>query len=52
MEIKKIAIAGAGVMGAGIAQVSAMAGYKVLLYDLFENSLEKGKSIILKNLNN
>lgn len=50
MEIKTIAIAGAGVMGAGIAQVSAMAGYKTILFDLQEASLEKAKIGIQKNL--
>lgn len=50
MEINTIAIAGAGVMGAGIAQVSAMAGYKTILFDLQEASLEKAKIGIKKNL--
>lgn len=34
MEIKTIMVAGAGFMGAGIAQVSAAAGYKVFLWDV------------------
>lgn len=33
MEIKKIFVVGAGFMGSGIAQVSAAAGYRVVLWD-------------------
>ena len=33
-EIKKIAIIGAGTMGSGIAQVSALAGYETILFDI------------------
>lgn len=33
MEIKNITILGSGIMGHGIAQVSAMAGYNVVLWD-------------------
>ncbi len=50
MKINTIAIAGAGVMGAGIAQVSAMAGYKTILFDLHQTSLDKAKVGIQKNL--
>lgn len=50
MKINTIAIAGAGVMGAGIAQVTAMAGYQTILYDLHDVSLEKAKGIISRNL--
>jgi 3-hydroxybutyryl-CoA dehydrogenase len=32
--MQKVAIIGGGTMGAGIAQVSALAGYEVMLYDL------------------
>lgn len=49
-EIKTIGIAGAGTMGAGIAQLAAAAGYNTILYDLDEKMLEKGLSIIHKNL--
>ncbi|TMA59644.1 MAG: 3-hydroxybutyryl-CoA dehydrogenase, partial [Deltaproteobacteria bacterium] len=31
---EKIAVLGAGTMGAGIAQVSAQAGYETLIYDV------------------
>lgn len=42
MEIRKIFIAGAGLMGGGIAQVSAQAGYSVIIQDLSDEILEKG----------
>lgn len=50
-EVKDIIVAGAGVMGAGIAQVCAMNGYKVTLYDISQEGLDKGKATIEKNLN-
>ncbi|TIU16202.1 MAG: 3-hydroxybutyryl-CoA dehydrogenase, partial [Mesorhizobium sp.] len=33
-KIETIGIIGAGQMGGGIAHVSALAGYKVLVYDI------------------
>jgi enoyl-CoA hydratase/3-hydroxyacyl-CoA dehydrogenase len=42
MEIKKIAVMGAGAMGHGIAQVASMAGYEVAMRDISEDFLEKG----------
>ncbi len=49
-EIKTIAIAGAGTMGAGIAQVCAQSGYDTWLYDVAETALQKGMLLIEKNL--
>lgn len=49
-EIKKAGIAGAGTMGAGIAQVFAQAGLEVLIYDVASGQLEKAKAEIEKNL--
>lgn len=43
---KKIVIAGAGVMGASLAQVYALAGYTVVLYDVIEAGIEKGKHLV------
>ena len=40
-EIKKIAIAGAGTMGASMAETFAKFGYEVVCYDIFEAALEK-----------
>ncbi len=37
--MKKVSVIGAGTMGAGIAQVSALAGYDVLLYDVSDEVL-------------
>ena len=42
MEIKKIAVLGAGAMGHGIAQVAAMAGFEVNLRDIKEEFLVGG----------
>jgi 3-hydroxybutyryl-CoA dehydrogenase len=41
MEIKNIFVAGAGLMGGGIAQVCAQAGYNVIIRDLEDNILDK-----------
>ncbi len=50
-EIKnRIAVLGAGTMGNGIAQVSALGGYQVLLYDLERSFIEKGLAKIRENL--
>jgi 3-hydroxybutyryl-CoA dehydrogenase len=49
-HIKTIAVAGAGAMGAGIAQVFAQAGYDVRLYDVNTVQLEKAKAGIAENL--
>ncbi|WP_422355587.1 3-hydroxyacyl-CoA dehydrogenase NAD-binding domain-containing protein [Roseivirga pacifica] len=49
-NIKKIAVVGAGTMGQGIAQISAMAGYSVLLFDLNATALEKAVQKIEGNL--
>ncbi|MBO9455420.1 enoyl-CoA hydratase/isomerase family protein [Paracoccus sp. R12_1] len=42
--VRKVGILGAGMMGAGIAYVSAMAGIEVVLIDAKQDSAEKGKS--------
>ncbi|MDR2245575.1 MAG: 3-hydroxybutyryl-CoA dehydrogenase [Treponema sp.] len=41
MAIKTVGVIGAGVMGSGIAQVTAMAGYGVMLRDVEASFLEK-----------
>jgi 3-hydroxybutyryl-CoA dehydrogenase len=46
MEIKKIFVAGAGLMGGGIAQVCAQAGYSVMMRDIAEEILEKSLKAI------
>ena len=42
-EVKKIAVIGAGFMGAGIATVSAVAGIEVVLIDANQEGADKGK---------
>ncbi|MFY8109313.1 MAG: 3-hydroxyacyl-CoA dehydrogenase family protein, partial [Bacteroidia bacterium] len=49
-KIQIIAVAGAGTMGLGIAQVCAVAGYKTLLFDINPDMLSKAKSAITKSL--
>ncbi len=50
MEIEKVAVLGAGQMGAGIAQVSACAGYDVVMIDISEEFLERGMRTISSSL--
>ncbi|MBN8548459.1 MAG: 3-hydroxybutyryl-CoA dehydrogenase [Deltaproteobacteria bacterium] len=42
MDIKTVGVIGAGQMGAGIAQVAAMSGFKCFLWDANRAALEKG----------
>jgi 3-hydroxybutyryl-CoA dehydrogenase len=51
MEIKKICVLGAGIMGAGIAQVSAQAGFDVSIRDMEDRFVENGLATIKSNLN-
>ena len=46
MEIKKIFVAGAGLMGGGIAQVCAQAGYDVTMRDINNEILDKSLKAI------
>ena len=46
MEIKKIFVAGAGLMGGGIAQVCAQAGYQVTMRDVTDEILQKSLKTI------
>ena len=46
MEIKKIFVAGAGLMGGGIAQVCAQAGYQVTMRDVTDEILQKSLKAI------
>ena len=50
MEIKKVAVLGAGIMGAGIAQVAAQVGLQVNMRDIDDKFLEKGISTIKQSL--
>lgn len=48
--MQTVGVIGAGQMGAGIAQVSAQAGYRVLLSDVSKDRAEAGKAGIAKQL--
>ncbi len=49
MEVKKICVLGAGLMGSGIAQVFAEAGYEVSMRDIEDRFVQGGLNIIKKN---
>ena len=46
MQIKKLGIVGCGLMGSGIAEISAKAGYDVVVVEVTEEFLKKGISRI------
>jgi len=50
MEIKNVFVVGSGLMGGGIAQVSAAAGYKVKMHDVKEEFTAKGLEAIKGSL--
>src|SRR3954463_8471616 len=50
MDVKKVGVVGAGLMGHGIAQVSAQAGYDVVLREVDDAALQKGIGKIEKQL--
>jgi 3-hydroxybutyryl-CoA dehydrogenase len=50
MEIKKICVLGAGMMGNGIAQVCAEAGFHVYITDIEQSFIDSGMQTIKKNL--
>ncbi len=50
MEIKKVCVLGAGLMGNGIAQICAQAGYEVTLRDIEQKFVDGGMNTIKKNL--
>lgn len=50
MEIKQVAVLGAGIMGAGIAQASALAGFYVTLRDMEDRFVDNGLAMIKANL--
>lgn len=51
MAIQTIIVVGAGQMGSGIAQVAAQAGLKVYLRDIEQRFVDRGLSVIQRNLN-
>ena len=46
MKIKKVCVLGAGIMGSGIAQVVAAAGFEVSIRDIEDRFVEKGLTTI------
>jgi 3-hydroxybutyryl-CoA dehydrogenase len=46
MNIRTVAVIGAGTMGAGIAQICAQAGWQTYLYDAFPEGLDQGMARI------
>jgi len=46
MKIEKVAVLGAGIMGSGIAQVLAVAGFDVAMHDIEDRFVEKGFATI------
>jgi 3-hydroxybutyryl-CoA dehydrogenase len=50
MKIKKVGVVGCGLMGAGIAEVTAAAGYETVVREVSEDQLEKGMARIRKSL--
>ena len=50
MEIKKVGVLGCGLMGSGIAQVAATAGFDVTVLEQEQKFLDKGFAGIEKSL--
>ena len=50
MSVNKLLVAGAGQMGAGIVQVSAVAGLDVVMIDVADEFIERGMAGITKGL--
>jgi 3-hydroxybutyryl-CoA dehydrogenase len=50
MEIKKICVLGAGLMGNGITQVCAQAGFEVAMRDIEQRFIDGGMKTITRNL--
>jgi len=50
MSIQKVGILGLGLMGSGIAQVSAAAGYETTVVEVNQKLVDRGLGMIAKNL--
>ncbi len=50
MEVKKLGVVGAGQMGSGIAEVALGVGIQVVMRDLTQDALDKGKARIAGDL--
>ena len=49
-EIKRVGVVGCGLLGSGIAQVAAAAGYETVVRDVSKELLERGRAGIEKSL--
>src|SRR5512140_1075875 len=50
VEVRTIAVIGAGIMGRGIAHVAALGGYRTILEDILPASLRRAEGEIRGNL--
>ncbi len=50
LEIREISVIGAGVMGHGIAEVLSLSGYRVKVFDAYDEALKKGEQLIRKSM--
>src|SRR5579862_8838532 len=50
MEIRKVGVLGCGLMGCGIAQVSATAGFETIVLEVEQKYIDKGFAGIQKSL--
>ena len=50
MNIQRVGVAGCGLMGSGIAEVAAKAGFDVVVSEVDEGALEAGKNRIFKSM--
>jgi 3-hydroxybutyryl-CoA dehydrogenase len=50
MEIKMIGVVGAGQMGSGIAEVVITSGFNVLVRDINQEAIERGRTRIASDL--
>jgi len=51
MEIRKVGVVGCGLMGSGIAQVAATAGYETVVREVSRELLDRGLAAIDRSLN-
>ena len=49
-DFSRVGVIGAGLMGSGIAQVAAVAGYPVLLRDVNQGLIDRGRGLIERSL--
>ena len=50
MEIKKVGVVGCGLMGSGIAEISAKAGFDTVVREVNDEAVEAGRARIQKSL--